>query len=155
MTGLPGSSLPGRALSLRQPWATLCVIGAKQIETRDKRTSHRGPLAIQAAITFEEDERRAANLPVIAHALRAAGYEPDELPLGVIVGTVVVMDCKPVEELSPRKAERAFGNYDAGRYGWLLQWPNEWPEGLPCLGMPGIFPTHRGIERAAAKAAKR
>ncbi len=38
-----------KALSLLQPWATLVVIGVKQIETRSWSTAYRGPLLIHAS----------------------------------------------------------------------------------------------------------
>lgn len=37
-----------RALTIRQPWATLIATGAKTIETRSWSTKYRGPLAIHA-----------------------------------------------------------------------------------------------------------
>ena len=43
-----GTGLPGRALTLHQPWASLIAIGAKTMETRSWSTSYRGPLAIHA-----------------------------------------------------------------------------------------------------------
>lgn len=36
-------------LTIRQPWASLIAVGAKQIETRPFSTKYRGPLAIHAA----------------------------------------------------------------------------------------------------------
>lgn len=38
-----------RALSVRQPWASLIAAGRKSIEIRTWRTDYRGPLAIHAA----------------------------------------------------------------------------------------------------------
>ena len=38
-----------KALSLRQPWASLIADGRKTIETRTWRTHYRGPLAIHAS----------------------------------------------------------------------------------------------------------
>jgi hypothetical protein len=38
-----------KALSIRQPWAWLVVNGWKNIENRERRFSHRGPLLIHAA----------------------------------------------------------------------------------------------------------
>ncbi len=38
-----------KTLSLLQPWATLVVMGVKQIETRSWRTDYRGPLLIHAS----------------------------------------------------------------------------------------------------------
>lgn len=38
-----------KALSLKQPWASMVANGTKTIETRSWRTSYRGPLAIHAS----------------------------------------------------------------------------------------------------------
>src|SRR3989339_577320 len=38
-----------KAISLWQPWASLCAVGAKLYETRSWSTSYRGPLLICAA----------------------------------------------------------------------------------------------------------
>lgn len=38
-----------KALTIRQPWASLIALGVKTIETRSWSTSYRGPLAIHAA----------------------------------------------------------------------------------------------------------
>lgn len=38
-----------KAISLWQPWATLVAVGAKTIETRNRRTSNSGRIAIHAA----------------------------------------------------------------------------------------------------------
>ena len=43
-----------KALSLRQPWATLVAIGAKQIETRSWSTAYRGTIAIHAGLEGAE-----------------------------------------------------------------------------------------------------
>lgn len=38
-----------KALTIRQPWASLIAVGVKTIENRSWGTKHRGPLAIHAA----------------------------------------------------------------------------------------------------------
>ena len=40
---------PMKAITLRQPWASLVALGVKAIETRSWSTRYRGPLAIHAA----------------------------------------------------------------------------------------------------------
>jgi hypothetical protein len=42
-----------KALTVRQPWASLIACGAKTIETRSWRTSYRGPIAIHAGKTID------------------------------------------------------------------------------------------------------
>ena len=49
-----------KALSIRQPYAALCVLGVKPYETRAQRTKHRGKLTIQAAATWTRKIEAAA-----------------------------------------------------------------------------------------------
>jgi len=44
-----------KALSVRQPWATLLALGHKRIENRPRRTKFRGWVLIHASRTFEAD----------------------------------------------------------------------------------------------------
>ncbi len=100
-----------RALTIRQPWASLILAGKKQIETRTARTKRRGQVFIHAATTMGPSEREAA--------IRE-GLDPDMLPRGVIVGTVEIVDSVPVEDLTVSAAERSRGDYRPGRWGWKL-----------------------------------
>jgi hypothetical protein len=52
-----------KALTIRQPWASLIALGVKHIETRSWSTRYRGPLAIHAGVRYdpfvpEDPERR-------------------------------------------------------------------------------------------------
>jgi hypothetical protein len=64
-----------KALTVRQPWASLIVRGQKVIENRGWATDHRGPLLIHAG-------RSRADL----------GDGDEGLPLGAVVGLVSVTD---------------------------------------------------------------
>jgi len=112
------------ALTLYQPWASLVVMAEKKIETRSWYTQYRGVLAIHAGRTAPVFDLRPF-MPV----LKRAGLTVDELPLGMIIGFCDLVDVRPVEDLPKSmmtrdlltKQERAFGNYSAGRYGWILE----------------------------------
>ena len=41
-----------RALTVKQPWASLLVAGIKTVENRTWTTKYRGPLAIHAALSI-------------------------------------------------------------------------------------------------------
>lgn len=123
-----------KALTLTQPWASLVACGAKTIETRSWRTPYRGPVAIHAAKGFPADAKdfsRCIRLSVL--------FGPHyEYPLGVIVATARIVACIPTRELPETRRiievdpaarctsfpftdqERMFGNYDPGRWAWLL-----------------------------------
>lgn len=71
-----------RALSIRQPWAELIMRGNKDEEYRSGPTRIRGRIAIYASLSKED-------LPEAEHW----GLDPDNLPRGVIIGTVELWGC--------------------------------------------------------------
>lgn len=71
MTDLFGHRPTIKALSIWQPWASLVAAGVKRHETRHRATSYRGPVAIHAAKTID-DEYRAA-LEALGLSINAAG----------------------------------------------------------------------------------
>ena len=71
-----------RALSIRQPWAELIMRGNKEEEYRSRATKVRGRIAIYSSLS-------KGDLPEAIHW----GLDPDELPRGVIIGTVELYDC--------------------------------------------------------------
>ncbi|HEX4620189.1 MAG TPA: ASCH domain-containing protein [Myxococcaceae bacterium] len=129
-----------KALSLTQPWATLVAKGAKRIETRSWRTSHRGRIAIHASMGFPrgaqalclEDPfhlelfgQRAAAADRLVSAARLT-----ELPRGAVVATARLICCEPtgdvivaVDMMDRHGApfEEAFGDYSPGRWMWFLE----------------------------------
>ena len=80
-----------RALSIRQPWAELILLGHKIIEVRSKRTNLRERVFIYAGlnrIEQAEEARIAAQF----------GIDVDGLPRGVLVGTVEIVGCLPLNQ---------------------------------------------------------
>ena len=97
-----------RALSVRQPWAELIMLGDKEIEYRNYPTDVRGVVYIYAGATrypAEEEQEIQSEF----------GMDLDSLPRGVIVGTVEVYDCQQGAE---------------GGYEWLLRSPSRLPKPL-------------------------
>lgn len=123
-----------KALSLTQPWATLVVTGAKQVETRSWSTRYRGPLYIHAAKGFpkyakdfaREHYGNPAVLPYIVH--------------GAIIGRVYLLDVRPTEYMLSRisQKERLYGDYASGRFAWILT-NAEVLEPMPCRGALGLW----------------
>jgi len=96
-----------KALSIRQPWASLIVLGLKDIENRTWATRQRGTVLVHASkgMTREEHED-AIEFAVEAiradpryaggtktRTLRELGFAFDDLPRGGIVGQVDIVDC--------------------------------------------------------------
>ena len=74
-----------RALSIRQPYAEQILRGTKKIEYRSQRTHIRERVYIYASKT-----------PGPARVFAAMDAQPGDFPVGVLVGTVEVVDCTGV-----------------------------------------------------------
>jgi len=83
-----------KCLSVRQPWAWLLFHG-KDIENRSWPSSHRGPLAIQAAAGMTIDEYEDARDFVRQFDRELACRIPDRESLvrGAVIGTVDQIGC--------------------------------------------------------------
>jgi len=127
-----------KALTLRQPWASLIALGHKTIETRSWRTHYRGPIAIHAAKTFSAYDKSAAVHFMGELKINKGDEWPTmnlkALPQGAIVATANLVDCVPSERLACedvcfilggrydfQSAEWEYGNYEPGRWGWILE----------------------------------
>ena len=99
-----------RAITIRQPWASLTVAGIRTVETRSRPMSYRGRVAIHAAqrpARFAEAYEawcavgtlvgESGDVVYNATRGRAGALEVvDALPLGAVVGSAVVIDCVPI-----------------------------------------------------------
>lgn len=130
-----------KALSLWQPWATLIAIGAKEYETRSWGTSHRGPLVIHAAKT--DEGLGSFYNPTIEKSLNAAGFKLSAaLPRGCALCVVQLVGCwemTPAYIARMSEQERAFGDWQPGRFAWQLIKPQPFDKPIPMRGMQGLF----------------
>lgn len=133
-----------KAISLWQPWATLVAIGAKQYETRSWYWRYRGPLAIHAAKRFDPNIRDLCMTDPFRRTLKAAGLDPMDLPLGMIVCTCQVVRCELTEAVRPTISdlERAFGDYRPGRFAAKLDNVRRLEVPSPWRGAQGFFDWH-------------
>jgi activating signal cointegrator 1 len=105
-----------KVLSLYQPHASLCAIGAKRIETRGWETSYRGWIAIHATIAFPPEYRECCSKPyfrevlepvgLIRHGVRLSsggclsGAFESWLPHGAILGVCRLVEVRPAYQIS-------------------------------------------------------
>lgn len=71
-----------KALTIKQPWATLIMQGDKRYEIRSWQTKYRGELLIHAGKSVDKEAIK-----------RLVKYLPENLPLGKILGKVRLVDC--------------------------------------------------------------
>jgi len=104
-----------RALSVRQPWAEVIILGHKTIEVRSRRTNIQERVHIYAGRSRIKAEEEAG----IATEF---GIDVDGLPRGVLVGIVEIVGCRPLEKSDSTAA--CFKITEAsGFYAWLLERP--------------------------------
>lgn len=137
-----------KALSLTQPWATLVAIGEKVIETRSWFTYYRGPLLIHAASAFPTAAKDLLLDRRFHQVLARAGYVfPEDLPRGAIIAVGRLVDVRQMTqdtwpsrfEAAAREHEAAYGDYQAGRFAWLLDDVRPLPAPIPCRGALGLW----------------
>ena len=132
-----------KIITLFEPFATLMVIGAKQIETRSWKTNHRGKLGIHASKQMPKWCRELLHKPEFKKALGER-----EFNLGHLIGDVEVVDMVPTKiqvtkwrQLNPIRFpdEHHFGDYSDGRWGWITRNPAQYPYPIPLKGSMGIW----------------
>jgi hypothetical protein len=119
-----------KALSFRQPWATLIVIGEKTIEWRSWKTGYRGDILVCSSSTKQD--------------LNWSKMTPDErdcFPLGQAIGIVTISDMRPFAK-ADFDAACMDDNFDVmpdpPGYAWVLENPRE-IEAFPVKGKLHLF----------------
>lgn len=148
-----------KAITIKQPWASLIAIGAKRIETRSWQTKYRGPIAIHSSAHWSNKERnlvythpfdmvltqdRAHRNPNFFEALSW-----QFLPTGKILATANLVDCIPTEKIpydlnhphadSANAFEEHFGDYLPGRFAWILEDVKALKEPMDYRGSLGLW----------------
>lgn len=111
-----------KALSVANPWAWGIIHGSKRIENRSWRTNHRGTLLIHASKStrFLHDAYPGIELP-----------DSDAFVFGALIGTVKVLDCVPLAEVSADP-------FASGPWCWILSEPAAF-EPIPWKGQTQLF----------------
>lgn len=108
----------GRAISIRQPFVEQIFQGIKRYEYRSRPTQIRGRVYIYAS-----------SKPRLDVSWRTIKKKPEDLPMGMIVGSVEIIDCKYFKS--------------SGDYGYKLKNPKRYKKHLkpkshpqPCWFFP-------------------
>lgn len=132
-----------KALSIKQPWASLIALGIKDIENRTWKTNFRGRIYIHASAKWVENPQVSDTYGFVYNDIQwsyitenyalplTALLDPkcpfDRLPISAIIGEVDIVDC--VINHSSIWAEKSdpelwdnHGNpiYDKPLYNWVL-----------------------------------
>lgn len=135
-----------RAITVRQPWASLITHAGKDIENRTWRTGYRGPLLIHAALTPDPTASVSAEDTTL---LRAAG----RMPLGAVIAVVdLIHICTLVMRPDPEDCACSRWALD-GHYHWHLANARPLAEPVRCRGAQGLWtPPDAVLDQIAAQA---
>jgi len=97
-----GEAPAPKALTVKQPWASLIMAGLKDVENRTWKTNFRGTLVIHAGSGVAKD------------AMKEFGHLVSQYPAGAIIGTVELVAC-----IADSTSEWAM----EGHWHWILENP--------------------------------
>ncbi len=127
-----------RVLSLLEPWASLINEKVKFIETRSWKTNYRGELYIHAS----KNELTKKN---IEHYNKQMSYlKSTDFKYGYIICKCNLVDCiymtnDFINKIKKNDKEYASGNYEVGRYAWILDNIQTLEEPIPAKGSLEIW----------------
>lgn len=120
-----------KAITLKQPWASLVAYGYKEYEFRSWKTNYRGKILIHAGLSTEKDELNRINLKDI------------EYLNGKIIGEVEIESCILVDEAFSKKLKninpKIYENNYIGKYAWKLKNPIVYKKAIDAKGQLGLW----------------
>ena len=121
-----------KALTIKEPWATLIIEGYKKYEFRSWKTNYRGKILIHAGLTLESDMKE-----------RFKDYNLD-YKCGYILGEANLVDCIKVDEKFNNQLLKIdptiYGRSNhANTYAWKLENVKKYDKPIPCKGRLGLW----------------
>lgn len=121
-----------RALTIKQPWASLIVDGYKEYEFRSWKTKYRGKILIHAGMSLEKNIDKQFENYSLKHSL------------GAIVGEAELVDCilvspefnQKLRSIDPLVYGRS--NHE-GFYAWKLENVKKYEHPIKCKGKLGLW----------------
>lgn len=121
-----------KALTIKEPWATLIIEGYKEYEFRSWKTNYRGKILIHAGLTLEKDMKER--------------FEPYNLTYskGEIIGEATLTDCILVDEefneqLKQKNPLVYARSSHVETYAWKLENIKKYDKKIPCKGKLGLW----------------
>lgn len=148
-----------KAITIRQPWASLIAFGDKIYETRSWSTKYRGPVAIHAGKNLDKDAFRYLITPLATmEQLQKCGITPytvDDLPYGAVIamadlvevwqilhraGDIIAVSTSGGDSVfMPTEKEKAFGHWGNGNYAWELRNVRVLSKPIPAKGKQSLW----------------
>ncbi|MDD3341611.1 MAG: ASCH domain-containing protein [Bacilli bacterium] len=129
-----------KALTIKEPWATLIIDGHKKYEFRSWKTKYRGKLLIHAGMTLEKDMLE-----------RFKGYNLD-CAKGAIIGEAELTDCILVTEEFNKEILQidpiVYGRTShTETYAWKLENVIKYEKPIYIKGMLGLWNYEKGANK--------
>lgn len=121
-----------KALTIKEPWATLIIEGYKKYEFRSWKTNYRGKILIHAGLSLEKDQLE-----------KFKDYNL-ECSKGMIIGEAELVDCILVTDEFDKELKSidpiVYGNSGhVQNYAWKLENVKKYDEGIPVKGKLGLW----------------
>ena len=120
-----------KAITIKQPWATLIREGLKEYEFRSWNTNYRGELLIHAGQGIDkQDLEKFKDLNL-------------EYPKSRVVALVELVDCIKIDQKFNKelkdKNNRVYGNYDRTGYAWKIRLIKKIDDNKEIKGQLGLW----------------
>ncbi len=121
-----------KALTIKEPWATLIIDGYKHYEFRSWKTNYRGKILIHAGLSLEKDMlERFKNYPI-------------QCSKGMIIGEATLIDCILVDKNLNQQLRDidpvVYGQSNhVEKYAWKLENVIKYDHPIPAKGMLGLW----------------
>lgn len=121
-----------KALTIKEPWASLIIEEYKKYEFRSWKTKYRGKILIHVGCSVEKDMME-----------KFKNYNIDIKP-GYIIGEATLTDCILVDEEFNKELRNidpiVYGRSNhAETYAWKLENIVKYEEPIPCKGKLGLW----------------
>ncbi len=118
-----------KAITLKEPWASLVVQGFKEYEFRTWKTNYRGKILVHAGKSRDDISR-------------FSDYNLD-LSSGEIIGEVYITDCILVDKALDKKLREldsiVYGRDHVGLYAFKLENAKKYEKKIKCKGKLGLW----------------
>lgn len=118
-----------KAITVKQPWASLIIQGIKDIENRTWQTKYRGRVLIHAGMAKANFNFSLSQNQRLNELNLRRWYDSDQIK-GKIIGSVEIIDC--VKNHPSIWAERHSPPFKP--FNWVLAYPIIFPEPIPIKG---------------------
>ncbi len=130
-----------KVLTIKQPWASLIILGYKRFEFRSWQTKYRGDLLIHAGLGVDKEAMT-----------RLAKYLPEELPKGEIIGKVKLVDCIKMspefkELLLNENSEIYKNSVFKENYGWQMTDVQKFDKPIKAKGHLSLWEYDENMEK--------